>query len=64
MGLALWCVAAVVVALLVGRMIRLRDQRTPRPDRPVTGIPTQRCSSDPIRDDPVRDRDPPEVRGR
>lgn len=57
-----WCVVAVVVAVLLGRVIARRDRQVPRLDRPVTGIPAQRLASD-----PARDRDPelgPGLRGR
>lgn len=51
-GVALWCAAAVVVALAVGRMIRLRDREVPTPGRRVPHIPTQRRAADagPARD--------------
>lgn len=53
LAVAGWCVVAVVVSLVVGRVIRLRDRQVPPPDQPVSGIPAQRRESD-----PARDRDP------
>ncbi len=48
---------------MLARVIRFRDRQIARVDRPVTGIPAQRCA-----DDPAYDRDSelgnPEMQGR
>lgn len=45
-ALAGWCAVAVVTAVVLGRVIRHRDRQIARVDRPVTGIPAQRCTGD------------------
>lgn len=64
-----WSVAAVVVGVLVGRVVRLRDRQVPwAADLRVTGIPAPRCAPDSQRHPdgvPGRDgRRDPELRGR
>lgn len=34
LGVGAWVCVAVVVALLIGRVVRLRDRQAPRPDPP------------------------------
>lgn len=57
-----WCVLAVAVAVVVGRVVRLRDRQVPhrgshgaRPAPPVPPIPSPRASMDPAVE---RDREP------
>lgn len=57
-----WCVLAVAVAVVVGRVVRLRDRQVPRrephrarPVPPVPPIPSPRASMDPAVE---RDREP------
>jgi hypothetical protein len=39
-GAALWPVVAVLVALVVGRVVRSRDEQVPRPSVRQTGVDT------------------------
>lgn len=54
-----WCVLAVAVAVVVGRVVRLRDRQVPHREphraRPVPPIPSPRASMDPAVE---RDREP------
>lgn len=57
-----WCVLAVAVAVVVGRVVRLRDRQVPhreprraRPAPPGPPIPSPRASMDPAVE---RDREP------
>lgn len=51
-----WSVLALGVGLVLGGVLRRRDQQVPRPPaRPVGGIPAQRESVDPAVD-PFADR--------
>lgn len=64
-----WSAVAVIVGVLVGRVVRLRDRQVPRStDLRITGIPAPRCAPDsrPSPDAvPGRDgRRDPELRGR
>ncbi|HEV7453387.1 MAG TPA: hypothetical protein VGO16_18820 [Pseudonocardiaceae bacterium] len=43
LGILTWAVLAILVALFVARMIRLRDRQ--RPDCPESGAPTQGMST-------------------
>ena len=35
-GLAVWSTLALVLALLIGRVVRARDEQLPRADQPAT----------------------------
>lgn len=64
-----WSAAAVIVGVLVGRVVRLRDRQVPRStDLPITGIPAPRRAPDSQPDPDVvpgrGGRRDPELRGR
>lgn len=59
-----WCAVAVPVAVVVGRVLRMRERQLPRPpEPPVTGIPQPRRALDdlpaPVEPRPGRDRERP-----
>lgn len=59
-----WFAAAVPVAVVVGRVLRMRERQLPRPpDPPVTGIPLPRRAPDdvpsPVEPRTGRDREQP-----
>ncbi len=45
-AVAAWSAVALAVAVVIGRVVRLRDRQVPV-DRPVPGIPAQRTAPDP-----------------
>lgn len=42
-----WCVLALVVGVVLGRVVRSRDRQVPHRVRPVPPIPFPRASVDP-----------------
>ena len=42
-----WCTLAAAVAVVLGRVVRLRDRQVPHPARPVPPIPSPRAPVDP-----------------
>jgi hypothetical protein len=45
-----WCALAVVVAVVLGRVVRLRDRQVPAPGRRPPGVPAPRTAPDPAPD--------------
>jgi hypothetical protein len=50
-----WCVVALAVGIVLGRVLRMRDRQVPHHARPVPPIPSPRRSVDPAVE---RDREP------
>jgi hypothetical protein len=41
LGGVVWCLAAVALAVVIGRAVAQRDRQRPRPEDPAVQLPTQ-----------------------